>query len=315
MGGLVEYTVKRLISGLFIVLAVTIILFAIMHLMPGDPIKLISDPRVPPERIEELRRLWGLDKPLHIQYFYWLLRVLHGDFGTSIVFKQPVAELIKARLPYTLLLTGSSLILEYIIAVPLGLIAAIKWNTKIDRFVVVTSIILWSIPTFWLGILLMMLFGIWLGVLPLSGYSGLRSLILPLLALTLPSLAGILRLTRSEVLEVLRENYVLTAYAKGLPKPKVLIRHILRNALIPVTVMFFLYLPWLIGGSVIIESVFAWPGMGRLLWKSIVTQDYPVVQGIILIIAILTVVSNTIGDIVGAILDPRVRIELGGGEA
>jgi len=311
MGELLDYTVKKLIFGVFVVLGVSVILFAIMHLMPGDPIELISDPRIPPERIEELRKLWGLDKPLHVQYFYWLSRILRGDFGTSIVSKQPVATLIKARLPYTLLLTGSALILEYAIAIPLGLIAAIKWNTKIDRLVVVLSIILWSIPTFWLGILLMLIFGIWLGILPLSGYSGLKSLILPLLALALPSLAGILRLTRSEVLEVLREDYVLTAYAKGLPKSKVLIKHVLRNALIPVTVMFFLQLPWLIGGSVIIESVFAWPGMGRLLWKSIVTQDYPVVQGIILIIAVLTVISNTIGDILGAILDPRIRVELG----
>jgi len=310
LSDLLEYAAKKLILGVFIVLTVTIILFGIMQAMPGDPVELIAGERVSPERIAEIRAQWGLDKPIYIQYFYWLSRILRGDFGTSIVTKLPVSELIKARLPYTLLLTGSALAFEYIIAVPLGLLAALRWNTKVDRLLVVISTILWSMPNFWLGVILMIIFGIKLNILPLSGYSGLKSLVLPLLALSLPSLAGILRLTRSEVLEVLREDYVLTAYAKGLPNHKVLVKHILRNALIPVTVMFFLYLPWLIGGSVIIETVFAWPGMGRLLWKSIVVQDYPVVQAVIFIIAVLTVVSNTVGDIVSAILDPRIRESL-----
>ncbi|WP_461865244.1 ABC transporter permease [Thermococcus sp.] len=310
MGDLMEYTIKRLIIGIFIILAVTVILFGIMHAMPGDPIELLAGERVSPERIAQLKAQWGLDKPMYIQYFYWLSRIIRGDFGTSMVTKLPVIELIKARLPYTLLLTGSALIVQYIIAIPLGLLAALKWNSKIDRIVVTLSIVLWSMPNFWLGVLLMIIFGIKLNLLPLSGYSGLKSLILPLLTLSLPSLAGTLRLTRSEVLEVLREDYVLTAYAKGLPKYKVLIKHVLRNALIPVTVMFFLYLPWLIGGSVIVETVFAWPGMGRLLWKSITVQDYAVVQAIIFIIALLTVISNTIGDIVSAVLDPRIRESL-----
>jgi len=310
LSDLLEYAAKKLILGVFIVLTVTITLFGIMQAMPGDPVELIAGERVSPERIAEIRAQWGLDKPIYIQYFYWLSRILRGDFGTSIVTKLPVSELIKARLPYTLLLTGSALAFEYIIAVPLGLLAALRWNTKVDRLLVVISTILWSMPNFWLGVILMIIFGIKLNILPLSGYSGLKSLVLPLLALSLPSLAGILRLTRSEVLEVLREDYVLTAYAKGLPNHKVLVKHILRNALVPVTVMFFLYLPWLIGGSVIIETVFAWPGMGRLLWKSIVVQDYPVVQAVIFIIAVLTVVSNTVGDIVSAILDPRIRESL-----
>lgn len=307
MGDLTEYTIKRLIIGVFIILAVTVILFGIMQAMPGDPIELLAGERVSPEKIAQLKAQWGLDKPVYMQYFYWLSRIIRGDFGRSMVTKLPVIELIKARLPYTLLLTGSALIVEYVIAIPLGLLAALKWGSKTDHVVVTLSIVLWSMPSFWLGVLLMIIFAIKLNLLPLSGYSGLKSLILPLLTLSLPSLAGTLRLTRSEVLEVLREDYVLTAYAKGLPKYKVLIKHVLRNALVPVTVMFFLYLPWLIGGAVIVETVFAWPGMGRLLWKSITVQDYPVVQAIIFIIALLTVISNTIGDIVSAVLDPRIR--------
>jgi len=307
LGDLTEYTIKRLIIGVFIILAVTVILFGIMQAMPGDPIELLAGERVSPEKIAQLKAQWGLDKPVYMQYFYWLSRIIRGDFGRSMVTKLPVIELIKARLPYTLLLTGSALIVEYVIAIPLGLLAALKWGSKTDHVVVTLSIVLWSMPSFWLGVLLMIIFAIKLNLLPLSGYSGLKSLILPLLTLSLPSLAGTLRLTRSEVLEVLREDYVLTAYAKGLPKYKVLIKHVLRNALVPVTVMFFLYLPWLIGGAVIVETVFAWPGMGRLLWKSITVQDYPVVQAIIFIIALLTVISNTIGDIVSAVLDPRIR--------
>jgi peptide/nickel transport system permease protein len=210
------------------------------------------------------------------------------------------------------MLTGGALIIQYIIAIPLGLIAAYKKDSVLDRSIVAFTIGFWSIPPFWLGILLMIIFGVWLKVLPISGFSGIKSIILPLMTMALPGLAGVLRLTRSEVLEVLRERYVETAYAKGMKRNSVLIKHVLRNALIPVTVMFFLNLPWTIGGSVVIETVFAWPGVGPLLWKSISSQDFPVVQGIIFIIAILTVISNILGDIFSSFLDPRVRQELKG---
>jgi peptide/nickel transport system permease protein len=312
LNDILEYAIRRIFLGVFVVLAVSILIFGLMQLMPGDPIQLISSPRVSEAKLEELRELWGLNKPVYIQYFYWISRVFQGDFGTSIVSGQRVTTMIKARLPYTLMLTGSALFLQYLVAVPLGLLTAVRKNTRFDHFMVTGTVILWSMPTFWLGILLMLVFSILLNIFPLSGYSGLNSLVLPVATITLPSIASVLRLTRSEVLEVLRERYVVTASAKGLPRNQVLYRHVLRNALIPVTVMFFLYLPWLIGGSVIVESVFAWPGMGGLLWRSISIQDFPVVQGIILIIALLTVISNVIGDILAGLLDPRVRLELRG---
>lgn len=297
--------------GLLVVFAVTIVLFSVMQLMPGDPIRLVADPsRIPAWRIEELRRSLGLDKPAYIQYFYWLNRLLHGDFGHSIVSGQSVSSLIAARLPYTLLLALGSLVLHYVIAVPLGLFAALRANSRIDRAIVLVVTVLRTLPGFWLGILMMILFAIKLKIFPISGYQGPLSAVLPVLTLTLPALGGTVRLTRSEVLETIREPFVLTAYAKGLPGRTVRVRHILRNALIPVTVMFFLSLPWIVGGSVIIENVFAWPGMGRLLWKAITNQDLPIVQGIIVIIAVLTVISNTIGDIISGVLDPRIRIEL-----
>ncbi len=312
MNDILEYAARRLFMGLLVVVAVSILIFSLMQFMPGDPIQMISDPRVSELRKAQLRETWGLDQPVYLQYFFWIGRILRGDFGTSIVSGQQVLTMIKARLPYTLMLTGTALLLQYIIAVPLGLIAAVKRNTRLDHAAITLSVILWSIPTFWLGILLMLVFAIQLNLLPLSGFSGIHSLILPVATMTLPSLASVLRLTRSEVLEVLRERYVVTAAAKGLKKNRVLMAHVLRNALIPVTVMFFLYLPWLIGGSVIIESIFAWPGMGGLLWRSISLQDFPVVQGIVLMIALLTVLSNTLGDILAGLLDPRVRMELRG---
>lgn len=315
MNDMLNYTLRRLYQGVFVIIAITAILFLIMQLMPGDPIKLISNPRIPQDRIEELRHLWGLDKPIIIQYFYWFSNIIRGDFGTSIISGQSVSTLITERLPYTLMLTGPALLIEFIISVFLGLIAAYKRDSFFDKLIVNLAIILRAIPIFWLGILFIMFFSLKLKILPVSGYSGFKSMILPLATLVFPYLAINLRLTRSEVLEVLRERMVLTAYAKGLNNQQVLFRHVLRNALIPTTVLFFLSLPWIFGGSIIIESVFAWPGTGRLLWKSIVGQDFPVVQGIIFIIALLTVISNTTGDIITAILDPRIRLEIKGENA
>lgn len=309
MNGVIHYVIKRLLMGIAIVLFVSVLVFAIMQAMPGAPIDLMVDTRVSPERVAELKARWGLDEPPVVQYFYWLGNILQGDFGTSVSMKQSVGDLIMQRLPYTLMLTGAALLIEYLISIPLGLLAATRKDKPADKALTVGTIVLWSMPQFWLGVLLMFIFSITLGVLPVSGYSGFSSLILPAFTLALPTLAQIFRLTRSEVLDVMRERYVMTANAKGLSSRKVLIKHILRNALIPVTVMFFLSLPWLIGGAVVVENVFAWPGMGQLLWKAISKQDFMVVQGIIFVITVLTVICNLIGDIISGILDPRIRLE------
>lgn len=304
-----KYVARRLITGVLVVLCVSVIIFVIMQAMPGDPIDLMADARMSQEKVAELKARWGLDKPVAVQYFYWLGNVLRGDFGTSITTKQDVLYLVRERLPYTLQLTGAAILVEYLLAVPLGLMAAVRREKAFDRALTVVMVVLWSMPTFWLGVLFMIEFAVKRPVFPISGYSGFRSLILPTLTLALPSLAQTFRLTRSEVLDVMEEKHVETAYAKGVSDAGVLVRHVLRNALIPVTVTFFLSLPWLIGGSVVVENVFAWPGMGQLLWKSIVKQDFPVVQGIVLVIAVLTVVCNLLGDIVSGILDPRIRLE------
>lgn len=312
--GLLTYVVKKLLIGIPVIFGVTIILFYIMYMLPGDPIKLLlAGERVTPAKIEELRRAWGLDQPVYIQYFYWLSHVVRGDLGVSIVTKEPVTLLISQRLPYTLALMLISTLLSYAIGVFSGVLTALRRGTLVDSVVSITGIVGYSIPGFWFGLMLMLAFGRYLQLLPISGYEGPHSLILPALSLALPSSAYVMRLTRAEMIEVLNEDYIRTAWAKGLNERRVLLVHALRNAMIPVVVMFFLDIPWLIGGAVVIETLFALPGMGRLLYVSIIRQDYAVVQGIVLIITVLTVVFNTLGDIVVAVLDPRVRVERGGG--
>ncbi|MCI9639210.1 ABC transporter permease [Emergencia sp. 1XD21-10] len=309
MNDIMRYIIKRLLIGILVVLFVTVLIFGIMQAMPGNPVDLMVDTRVSAEKVEEIKAEWGLDKPPVVQYFYWLGNILRGNFGMSISLKQNVSDLILQRLPYTLILTGAALVIEYLLAIPLGLLAAVRKNKMTDKALTITTVVLWSMPPFWLGVLLMLVFSIHLNILPLSGYSGFASLILPALTLSLPALAQIFRLTRSEVLDVMDEKYVTTAYAKGITDKKILVRHVLRNALIPVTVMFFLSLPWLIGGAVVVENVFAWPGMGQLLWKGIAKQDFVIVQGIVFVITILTVICNIIGDMISGILDPRIRLE------
>ena len=303
-----RYILNRVLIGILVVFCVSVAIFAIMQAMPGDPVDLMTSERVSAERVAQIKQNWGLDQPPVIQYFYWLGNVLRGDFGTSITTGQEVTTLILERLPYTLMLTGAAIVLEYVVSIPLGLYAAVHKDGAFDRVMNVLMVVLWSMPAFWLGVLLILLFAINLGILPISGWSGPASLILPTLALALPNFAQIFRLTRSEVLDVLDARYVKTATAKGLLRTQVLIRHVLRNALIPVTVTFFLSLPWLIGGAVVVENVFAWPGMGRLLWTAISRQDFPIVQGIVFVISVLTVICNLIGDVVSGLLDPRVRL-------
>ena len=303
-----RYILKRLLIGVLVVLCVSLVIFGILQAMPGDPVELMTSPRVSQAKVAEIRARWGLDQPPVVQYFYWLGNVLTGNFGVSITTGQTVTYLIAQRLPYTLMLTGVAIVVEYAIAIPLGLFAAVHKDGPFDRAMNVIMVVLWSMPGFWLGVLLIMLFSIRLGALPISGYSGPVSMILPVLTLALPNLAQTFRLTRSEVLDVLDARYVKTATAKGLLRDKVLVRHVLRNALIPVTVTFFLSLPWLIGGAVVVENVFAWPGMGQLLWTGIQKQDFPIVQGIVFVISILTVICNLIGDVVSGLLDPRIRL-------
>ncbi|MDR3281228.1 MAG: ABC transporter permease [Synergistaceae bacterium] len=301
------FVARRVLYGLLVIVAVSAVLFSILQMMPGDAIELLGGNRVSRARIDAMRVAWGLDKPPAWQYFYWLRNLAGGNMGVSILTSQDVAKMISSRLPYTLGLTLCALLVQYLIAIPIGLIAGVNKDSWFDRASVQATVILRAMPNFWLGILLMLLFSVKLRMFPISGYSGAKSLVLPVLSIALPYIADTMRLTRAEVIETMAERHVTTARAKGLSERLILLRHVLRNSLVPVTVMFFLALPWLIGGSVVVEAVFSWPGMGRLLWRSVAQQDYPVIQGVVFVITTLTVVCNTIGDVVLSLLDPRIK--------
>jgi len=294
---------------------VTLIIFMLMH-VSGDPVRLMYGPNVPRETIEAKRKELGLDKPIYEQYFIWISKLLHGDLGRSIHVQDRVSNLIRARLGATLELTMVALLLTVFFSVPIGVVSAVKPYSWIDNVGRVFALFWVSMPYFWLGIILMLLFGVKLGLLPISGrggpiwsLEGIRHLILPALTLGLPPMALFTRLVRSSMLEVTNEEYIRTARSKGLSEKTVIYRHALRNALIPVVTLLALRLPWLVGGAVITETVFSWPGMGRLLVDAVTQRDYPVVQGVVLILAVLVLLSNLAADVMYAYLDPRIRLD------
>ncbi|MGN0714832.1 MAG: ABC transporter permease [Anaerovoracaceae bacterium] len=305
---------KRLLQGMLLVIAVSFLVFCLMYMLPGDPVDMVVDGKVSAERKAEIAHELGYDQPFMTQYFNWAKNALHGDFGKSIRYKNDVWDMMKARIPYSLKLCGLSLILELLIALPLGLLCAIKKDGFFDRFTVNFSLFLTAIPSFWLGALMILVLAVQLKLVPISGYEHWQNYIMPVLTMTLGGVGGTLRITKTEVLDVINEKYVTTAYAKGLPKKTVMIKHVLRNSLILVTTLVFMSIPWLISGAVITERIFGFPGMGNLLLNSIIQQDIVVVQAVLLLIAILTVICNLISDILMGILDPRIRLSLTGGD-
>ncbi len=312
-----RYILRRAISLLPVFFLMTIIVFAIIRMVPGDPIDVMYGTEGMDEiQREALRQEMGLDQPLIVQYGGWLWRAMQGDMGRSYRYHIPVMELVLQRLPATLLLSITALALSVIIAIPLGLIAATRRNSWGDFSAMVFAILGISLPSFWSGIMLTLIFAVMLKWLPSINYispldnpiEALRHLVLP--AVTLGwSLAGTTtRLTRSSVLEELSKDYVRTARSKGLSEPVVVIKHALRNAMIPTLTMIGLQLGFLFSGAVVVEVVFAWQGIGQLLVESILSRDYPVVQGVILIVAAMVVLVNLMVDFMYTALDPRIRL-------
>ena len=309
-----DYVIKRIVQGLLLVICVSFLVFCLMYAMPGEPIDILVDRKVSEERKAEMAHEMGLDQPFLTKYVNWVDGVLHGDFGNCTKYKSDIWDLMGQRIPYSLKLCGWSLLLEIIVALPVGLLCAMKKDKFLDRFTVNFSMLMAAVPSFWLGALFILLFGVWLGWLPISGYSGPEYYVMPVITTVLASIGGTIRITKSEVLDVFNEKYVTTAYAKGLPKKTVMIKHVLRNALILVTTLVFMSIPWLISGAVVIENMFGLPGMGNLLLNSIIVQDIPVVQAVLFLIAILTVICNLASDIIMGFLDPRIRLSLSGGD-
>jgi peptide/nickel transport system permease protein len=274
------------------------------------------------EAKQRLTAIYGLDKPLHVQYFAWLKRLAKLDFGKSFKDDRPVMKKIIERMPATLILNFLSIIFIFAIAIPIGVFAAVKKDAIFDKLTTVLVFVGFSIPTFWLAILMMIFFGLYLGWFPISGFRSVnfdeftvagkifdvgRHMVMPLFISAFTGLAALSRYTRSSMLEVLHQDYIRTARAKGLSENKVIFKHALRNALIPVITILGLTLPDLIGGSFIFETIFAWPGMGRLGYDAIMARDYPVIMGVGTIVAVLTLLGNLIADITYAYADPRIR--------
>jgi peptide/nickel transport system permease protein len=310
------YILRRLLLMVPVLFGVTVIVFLVISLIPGDPAKAILGTFATPENVAKVNHDLGLDRALPIQYFIWLGNLLHGDFGRSYILHRPVIDEVLDRLFPTLLLAGVALVLSSVVGVLLGIIAAIKQNAWQDKLITVGVLFGISTPSFWLGILLIFWFGVRLAVLPVGGMQDMfggggfvdiaRHLVLPAVALAAVAGAVLVRLTRGNMLEVMRQDYVRTARAKGLSERRVIFKHAFRNALVNIVPIIGLEAGFVLGGAVYIETVFQWPGIGRMLVNAISTRDILLVQGGVLIVAVAYVVINLLTDIVQSILDPRI---------
>lgn len=310
------YILRRLILLMPVILIVGIVVFALIHLTPGDPAAVILGDQATPEAIDNLREQLGLKDPLPIQFLHWFGGVLQLDFGESIFIGEPVTKALLDRAQPTILLTVYAMLFQIAVGVPAGVISAVRHNSIIDRVMTVVAISGAAIPTFFLGILLILFFAVRLGWLPSGGYTSLhedpvkhfKTMLMPAFALGFSSAGLLARLVRSSMLDVMREDYVRTALAKGLPLRLVVIRHALRNALIPALTVIGTSVGALLGGAVVTETVFTIPGMGRLVVQSIARRDYPVIQGAVMVIAMTYVIVNLIVDLLYVYIDPRVRL-------
>ena len=322
------YVIKRLLQAIPLLLGIATVTFFIVHIAPGDPMDVYMEERyrreVDPQVIELLRKKYGLDQPLHVQYVKWLGNLAKGDLGESFRYRRPVASLIAERIPYTLQLAALALLFDALFGIALGIFAAVKQYSAADKVVTLGSLIIYSIPGFWLALMLVLVLSVNLGWFPTSqtrsldyellSTSGkildrLWHLVLPVFVLGVASAAGTARYMRNQLLGVLSEEYVLAARARGLRERAVILKHALRNALIPIVTIYGMALPFLLGGAVLIENVFAWPGMGLLAVEAIGGRDYPIILATSMIAAVLVVLGNLLADISYALVDPRVSFD------
>ena len=302
-----RYLVQRLFSALITIWVTTVVVTMLIHLVPGDPVRIMyAQWQASPDQIEAVRQNLGLDKPVYTQYWMFLKRVSKGDLGRSIQGDQPVASILATRFPPTLLLATASLLIATLIGLSLGFIAAYKRGSIVDVGAMVAAIVGVSIPHFWLGMMLLFAFSLKLGWLPVAG-SDLRTLVLPAVTLGLANAAILARLTRSAMIDIFDQDFVRTARAKGLPRSVVLYRHALRAGLVPIVSMMGLQFAYMMGGAIVVENVFAWNGIGRLAIEAVFARDYPVIQGFILVFATVVVLVSVVIDILYAWLDPRIR--------
>ncbi|HEY7472900.1 MAG TPA: ABC transporter permease [Gemmatimonadota bacterium] len=318
------YILKRTLQSIPILLGASTLIFFLMHAAPGDPTSIYLRPDIDPAVIEQMRKNLGLDQPVHVQYVKWLSSFARGDFGYSFSQKRPIIDIIKDTLPNTILLSGIALVIIFSLGVLIGTIQAVRQYSWIDNLATVLAFFFYSMPSFWFGLMLILLLSYKFQWLPASQMTSvnfefisvgkqwvdrLMHLIMPAAALGIGSAASVARYMRSGMLEQIRQDYVRTARAKGLSERVVIFKHAMRNALIPVITLLGLSLPFLVGGAVLIETIFAWPGMGRLIIQAIFQRDYPVVLASAFVLSITVIIGNLLADILYSVVDPRVRVE------
>jgi peptide/nickel transport system permease protein len=304
---MLSYLIRRVLLAIPVLLLTALLVFSALHLSGGDPVMMLVPAIAPQETRDAVRAKMGFDKPLPIQFLTYMSNVLRGDFGRSILNRRPVSELILEKLPVTVELGVASLALAYLLSIPLGTIAALNRNSFLDWSSMILALIGVSMAGFWLGLLLIYAFAVNLRWFPPTGYGTIRHLVLPALALGLPRVGRIARITRSSLLEVIEEDYIRTARAKGLRERAVVFRHALRNALIPIISLLGLDLGYIVGGSVVIEHVFARPGIGDMMLRAIYSRDFPVLQGSMFVLALAVILSNITADVLYTFIDPRIR--------
>ncbi len=302
-----QFVIRRLILSVFIILGVSVIVFMLMHMAPGDPVRVVAGLDAPPEVVEAIRQEWGFDQPLYTQYLRWLRRAARLDFGRSAITGETVAYSIMSRLPNTIKLNLSAYAFALLVGIPLGIVSALKHYSTVDYVATVGALVGISMPSFWLGLILIIIFSVNLGWLPSFGAGTLAHYVLPTLALGTAQVALLMRVSRSSMLEVMQKDYIRTARSKGLGERLVIYKHMLKNAAIPVVTVIGFRLAYVVGGSVIIETVFSWPGIGRLAVNSLHSRDYFVTQGVVFLSSLCIVLVNLLVDVSYAFLDPRVR--------
>jgi peptide/nickel transport system permease protein len=303
------FLIRRLLLTIPVLLGVATLVFALIHLVPGDPVQAMLGESASPQEVADLRARLGMDRPLYVQYGSFLRGAASGNLGTSLRTNQPVVSSIAERIPATFELAFAAMLAAILIAIPLGIIAAVRAGTQIDHAATTLALIGISMPNFWLGPLLAIIFSVWLGWFPVSGRGTLANLVLPAITLGAPLAALLARITRASLLEELNEPYVLAARARGVSRARAVLKHAFRNSLIPIVTVLGLQFGAVLTGAVITETIFAWPGVGRLLIQSIGSRDYPTVQGCILLIAVTYVAMNMLVDVAYGFLDPRIRYE------
>lgn len=304
---MLTYAIRRILLLVPVFLAVSVVIFLILHLLPGDPIDNLLKVGAPPEQRAEMMARYGLDRALPVQYAIWLGKLMTGDLGTAIVARRPVIDLIGQALPHSLLLGGLALAFSTIVGVALGVVASLYRNRLLDRVIMGGVLLGSTLPSFWLGLLLILAFSVGLGWFPVSGARTWSSLVLPVLTIGLGGTALVARITRVAMIDIASRDFVMLLHAKGLSPLRIQLRHVLRHALIPVVTILALRIGWILGGAVTVEVVFARPGLGTLLIKALSQHDYPVVQASLLLLAMAVMIGTLLGDLLQAAMDPRVR--------